>query len=275
MREPGVAQAALALRAGSLRLPRMRDYLHLPITPLAELGDRGLVHRDINGRNSDGSPRGPFDVMPRHGVASAYPILWRHGAKRERRLRVEPDTEGRVRQGCDNRALDVWESATRLHLTLDFRLNSQSLAACVSPERSIGGRAWPNYKIESPEAEEAIALWANSTLGLMSFWWAGGRQQQGRSIMTITQLPALPALDVRQLSQKQIDLSHQLFADFLDHELLPANEAYHDPVRQALDQAVLIDLLGLPESILEPLAVLRLQWCAEPTVHGGKSTRPQ
>ena len=63
-------------------------------------------------------------------------------------------------------------------------------------------------------------------------------------------------LDVRQLSREQVARSHQLFAKFLDHDFLPANEAYHDPARQALDQAVLIDLLGLPESVLEPLAVL-------------------
>lgn len=36
-----------------------------------------------------------------------------------------------------------------------------------------------------------------------------------------------------------------------------------------------VDVLGLPASILEPLAVLRRQWCAEPSVHGGKSTRPR
>ena len=272
--EPGVAQAALAVRDGSLRLPRMRESRELPIASLAELGDRGLVHRDINGKNSDGSPRGPFDVMPRHGAASAYPMLWQHSAKRERRLRVEPDTEGRVRPGCDDKALDVWETATRLHLTLDFRLNSQSLAVCLTPEPSIGGRAWPNYRLSNAAGEEATALWANSTLGLLSFWLAGGRQQQGRSIMTISQLPELPTLDVRQLSQEQVERSHGIFADFLDQEFLPANEAYHDSARQALDHAVLIDLLGLPESILEPLAVLRHQWCAEPTVHGGKSTRP-
>ena len=272
--EPGVVEAALALKDGSLRLPRMREAQPLPVAVLADLGRRGLVHRDINGRNSDNSPRGPFDVVPRHGVVSAYPMLWEHGAQRERRLVVEPDTEGRVRQDCDTRALDVWETATRLHLTLDFRLNSQSLAACLTPEPSIGGRAWPNFRLHDPATEAAVALWANTTLGLISFWWNGGRQQQGRSIMTITQLPQLPTLDVRQLTPEQIERSHRIFADFRDHEFLPANEAYRDPARQALDQAVLIDLLGLPESILEPLALLRRQWCAEPTVHGGKSTRP-
>ena len=47
-----------------------------------------------------------------------------------------------------------------------------------------------------------------------------------------------------------------------------------DETRHAFDRAVLVDLLGLPESVLEPLALLRTQWCCEPTVHGGKATRP-
>ena len=32
---------------------------------------------------------------------------------------------------------------------------------------------------------------------------------------------------------------------------------------------VLIDMLGLPTSVLEPLDLLRLKWCSEPSVHGG------
>ena len=45
--------------------------------------------------------------------------------------------------------------------------------------------------------------------------------------------------------------------------------------RKLLDRRVLIDLLNLPESILEPLDLLRLKWCSEPSVHGGKPTAPK
>ena len=274
--EPGIAHAALGLERQALRLPRMSRTLPIPITNLANVGARGLYHMDISGieTNEQGIPRGPFDVIPHRSSAATYPMLWSHSAKRERRLLVDPDTEGRVRPKCDAKAVRVWGTATRLHFNRDFRLNSQSLAACITPERSIGGHAWPNFRLDNSACEEATALWANSTLGLISFWWVGGRQQQGRARLTITELPSLLTLDIRRLSQEQIERSYELFADFHDHEFLPANEAYHDPARQALDQAVLIDLLGLPESVLEPLAVLRRQWCAEPTVHGGKSTRP-
>ena len=275
LREPGVGETALALRDGRLHLPRLREARQLPIVPLANLGHRGLVHRDINGTNRGGIPRGPFDVIPARDVSPTYPILWSHDAKRERSLVVEPDTEGRVRAACEETALSVWETATRLHLNLDFRLNSQSLAACLTPMRSIGGRAWPNFRLNAGgRGEEAVVLWANTTLGLIDFWWIGGRQQQGRAIVTITQLPSLLGLDVRQLSDAQLQRAQAIFEDFREREFLPANEAYHDETRQALDEAVLIDLLGLPEDILEPLALLRLQWCQEPTVHGGKDSRP-
>ncbi len=278
LREPDIADAAIALAAGALRLRRLTEVISLPVTALGNLGTRGLYHQDITGSetNKDGVPRGPFDVISRRDMPLAYPMLWEHDAKRERQLIVEPDSEGRVRPQRDQHALDVWETATRLHFNRDFQLNSQSLMACLTPERSIGGRAWPNFTVEGDALrEEALALWANTTLGLIGFWWVAGRQQQGRAILTISGLPSLPVLDVRALSARQLKSAEKIFADFRDWQFLPANEAYRDETRQALDQAVLCDLLGLPESILEPLDVLRRQWCAEPTVHGGKSTRPQ
>lgn len=81
-------------------------------------------------------------------------------------------------------------------------------------------------------------------------------------------------LDPRRLDYDHLDRAESIFDDFGGREMLPANEAYRDQARQALDRAVLIDLLGLPEDILDPLDILRRQWCSEPFVHGGKSTRP-
>jgi len=277
LRSPDAAPAAIALTRGLLRLPRMAEPLPIPVERLGVLGNRGLYHMDISGTetNKAGVPRGPFDVAFRRDPAAAYPMLWRHDADRERRLVVEPDSEGRVRPDCDEAAVEVWETATRLHFNRDFRINSQSLAACITPERSIGGTAWPNFRVEGdPRREDALALWANTTLGLIAFWWAGTRQQQGRARLSISALPQLPVLDVRTLDEPRLARAAAIFANFRDWQFLPANEAYRDPTRQALDRAVLVELLGLPEAVLEPLEALRRQWCAEPTVHGGKSTRP-
>ena len=116
-------------------------------------------------------------------------------------------------------------------------------------------------------------LFCHDALGLLAFWWIGTRQQQGRARLTITRLPRLPVLDPRTLNSKQIIQAEDIFAKFRDRKFLPANEAYRDNTRQALDRAVLVDLLHFPEDVLEPLAILRNQWCAEPSVHGGKKTR--
>ncbi|MDE2928208.1 MAG: hypothetical protein OXT71_17605 [Acidobacteriota bacterium] len=268
LRQPSLAKTLTLLSAGTLHLPQYSQPLPVATSTLGALGERGLLDRDIAGEG-----RGPFNIVPIIGIPS-YPVLWRHSAKRERCLFVAPDTEGEVRDGCEDAAVRVWRSATRLHFNRDFRLNSQSLAACLTPGRTLGGTAWPNFSLDRKRWEAPIVLWANGTLGLMSFWWAGTRQQQGRTRLTISALPDLFVLDPRRLSDAQLDTAAKLLGQFQQRALLPANEAYRDDTRKSLDRAVLVELLGLPEDILEPLARLRLQWCAEPSVHGGKHTQP-
>ena len=272
LRETTLADTVLGLAERTLRLPR-RYTAPLATTRLGDLGEKGLLHRDISGKTSNGTPRGPFDIIPIQRVPE-YPVLWKHNAVRERRLVVPPDSEGEVRPGCGDHAVRVWNAtASRLHFTLDFRINSQSLTACLTPAKAIGGRAWPNFLPAQEEWSVPLVLWSNTTLGLLAFWWVGTRQQQGRACLTITQLPRLTVLDPRSLSQEQLAQAEAIFERFKEKEFLPANEAYRDDARQALDRAVLIDLLHLPEAALEPLAILRDQWCAEPSVHGGKKTR--
>ena len=278
LRDADVADAAKGLVQGRLRLPTQSDVVPLPLVELGELGDRGLYHMDVSGTETigDGLPRGPFDIVDlRAGDVPTYPALWSHEADREKRMVVEPDSMGRVRQGCRERAAAAMQrTASRLHFNRDFRINSQPLAACMTPEPSIGGRAWPNFLCTDTRWQPLLVLWANTTLGLIAFWWIGTRQRQGRAELTISKLPSLTVLDPRGLTETQLDRANTIFEQFERRELMPANEAWRDEARHDLDGAVLIDLLEMPEDILEPLALLRRQWCAEPSVHGGKNTAP-
>ncbi len=274
----GVQEASLvvcmnALAEGNLLLPRMGSPLSIPVCKLEQLGRRGFLDRDIIGRTSSGEPRGPFDLEA-SSQTPEYPMLWGHDARNERRLIVRPDRQGSSRMGLRKQAARLWrDGASRLHFNRDFQLNSQPLAACLTEKPSLGGRAWPNF-LAKQQWEISLVLWANTTLGLISFWWAGTRQQQGRSNLTIARLPQLLSLDAAQLTEEQFNLSEKIFDDFHDRDFLPANEAYRDDVRKALDQTVLVDLLGYEDDLLENLAILREQWCAEPSVHGGKATKP-
>ncbi len=271
-----LSTAALRLEEGQLHLPRNTAPIEIPITTLGELGQRGWVDRDINGCNADQSPRGPFDLYPIDPPDSVpeWPLLWGHDAKAEHSLIVAPDRQGEVRVGMEEQAGDAWaQNAAQLHFNRDFRLNSQSLAACYTLEPCMGGTAWPSFLPYQDTSIIPLLLWANTTLGLLLFWWAGNRQQSGRARLTVSQLPTLRVLNANTLSAKQHKCALHIFDQFKTRCFLPANEAYRDKVRKALDAAVLLDLLGLKKTILEPLDQLRRKWCASPSVHGGKSTR--
>jgi len=138
----------------------------------------------------------------------------------------------------------------------------------------LGGRAWPNVQPYHAEHESALLLWANSTLGTIVFWWLGTRQQQGRACFTIGRVPNLPVLDPRKLSPAQLATCNRMFAELKESAFLPANEAWRDGTRQELDRRLLVDVLGFNADDIDGLELLRLQWCAEPSVHGGKPTRP-
>ena len=267
-----VGDVLTALRKGSLNLPTAAGAHPLPITEMRNLADRGLYHMDINGAGG----RGAFDILEGQGRGvPTYPVLWSHDAEREHSLVVKPDSRGAVRKGMREEAREAWaKTASRLHHNVDFRINSQSLAACLTEQPCIGGRAWPNLLPHDKRHEVPLLLWSNTTLGLMLYWWCGVRQQMGRASLKITAVPSLPTLDARALKKKQLRKFDNLFADFERKAFRPANEAYRDDVRIEFDAQVLA-ALGLPDTVLDALELVRLKWCCEPSVHGGKNTQPE
>ena len=272
-----VSNIAMKLTQGVMSLPRYGD-IEIPLVKLGELGRRGLIHRDIyeSTKNKKGISRGPFNVrVLKSGDDTDYPILWAHEADankpgRESRMIVAPDRRGIVRPHHQEKAKRHWQNASRVCFNSDFGFGSQRLAACLTPTPVLGGRAWPGFICNDVSHEIPLVLWMNSSIGLFSFWCAGSRQQNGRSGLTITRLPLLPIIDLRQLTQKQLKLAARIFDEFSTQELLPANDVYRDKIRHKLDQAVLLDMLGLPSDIMEPLAILRDLWCSEPTVRRTK-----
>lgn len=274
-----VARTASALNNGNLSLPRQGKVKAFKSVQLKELGLRGVVDRDVDGHevSNHGVPRGPFDRSKiTHPLQSVpYPFLWAHDWEKETRLVVTPDFQGIPRDNQEDRAQLLWNKyASRLNFNRNFRLTSQPLAACFTSVKAIGGAAWPGFRCHDERHDVPILLFANSTLGLIAYWWTGSRQQNGRSILTVSKMPQLMTIDPREFTEEQFNIADLIFDEFRTQDLLPANEAYCDPVRISLDKAVLVDLLGLPENVMESMDILRHKWCNEPSVHGGKSTKP-
>ena len=267
-----VAQTVHQLTEGTLWLPQMvrEDRLNIPMTTIRQVAELGYGDAVIVGREG----KAAFDIVRPPTAVPTYPMLWGHDAARETSLIVNPDSEGRARAGSEGFAAEIWATRSHAHHNRDFRFNSQPLAVAFTEHQTIGGRAWPNVRFDTRSQEIAYTLWSNTTLGLALYWWHSSRQQSGRGSMPISAIRTMPTLDVTRLTPEQLASAEAIFEDMRDLTFLPANEAYRDNTRKELDHRVLIDLLGLPESILEPLDLLRLKWCSEPSVHGGKSTRP-
>ena len=268
-----VVQTAFQMAQGIIWLPQVQsqDKVRVPITTVQRVCQVGVNHNNIVG---NGSQTAFFLIKP-PSSAPTYPMLWNHDAQREKRMLVDPDSEGRVKPGRERRAAEIWDTRSYAHYNADFRFNSQPLAVAFTESQTIGGRAWKNLKLDDHAHEVAHTLWCNTTLGLLCYWWHSSRQQAGRGSMPITAIRSMPTLEVTKLTQAQLDVAEEVFEEMKSAQFLPANEAYRDNTRKELDYRVLIDLLGLPERVLEPLDLLRLKWCAEPSVHGGKRTAPE
>ena len=138
----------------------------------------------------------------------------------------------------------------------------------------MGGRAWPNVQFSNPLYDYAFAIWGNSTLGMVSYWWHSNRQVAGRGDMSVRSAESLPVLDFRKLTEEQLVMAEMVFEEFRDKELKPAYLADADPNRALLDRRVLCDILGFNKETYEAVRRLAAKWCAEPSVHGGKA-RPK
>ena len=262
-----VAQTAYAIYQSRLWLPGLVAPVELKVATLSDVGKRGW--HDINIAGSSG----PFTKAP-PSPTSTYPALWSHNAKQETRLVCQPDSQLLVKPGMEDRASVAWATSSHAHINRDFRFNSQPLTAAFTEQPCIGGRAWPNVAFDNKVMEYAFVVWANGTLGLLSYWWNSNRQVAGRGSTSVSGIETLRMLDFRALTNDQLLMAEMIFNEFRDKELKPAYLADADPNRALLDRRVVCDLLGFDEGVYEAVRRLSRKWCAEPSVHGGKK-RPR
>ena len=260
-----LAQTAHALTNSKLWLPSITQAVTLSVTTLGTIAKLGLVSRDINGP----VPRGPFDKTTPSPTAT-YPALWNHNAKNETRIVCDPDSQLRVRKGMEEKAATVWSTAGPVHLNVEFTFGSQALGVAFTQQESIGGRVWPNVIFNDKGFDYAFSIWGNSTLGLLCYWWHSSRQQSSKATISIRSAQTLPTLDLRALSDEQLETAEDIFEEFREKELKPAYLADADANRALLDKRVVCDLLGFGRETYEGVRRLSAKWCAEPSVHGGK-----
>ena len=118
---------------------------------------------------------------------------------------------------------------------------------------------WP-IRLEDISIEKALAVWLNSSLGLLTILAQRTSTRGGWVATKKADLEDLPVLDFRQLSKPQLRRLSDLFDKMSEAEFERLPGMAHCPARQSLDDGV-SEILGLPN-----LGTLRDLLASEPVV---------
>ena len=142
--------------------------------------------------------------------------------------------------------------------------------------RTLGVNTWfslkvhqENFQLQSQQ-ETALALWCNSSLGLLLQANHANAVQHGRGIGNKGMLESLPTLDVRQLQPWQLDEAQTIWRDFWDRTFESFHRCAVDPARIELDRRIITDLLALPDEAQDTLSRLHTLLASDPSIHGTK-----
>ena len=241
---------------------------HVPVATLGEICNVGPQDRRIRGSI------GVFDAHHGWNEQAQYPALWSLNSSVQQGMLAEPNAWLVPKTSTIHQP--IWDQAGTLHITRDTRYNSQRIMTTLTNVRSLGVRAWHtlNAYEEDPvtkhRREAALALWCNSTLGLLLHSDHSNRAQEGRGQGNKGMLESLTTLDIRLLQTWQLVEAQEIWGDFKGLKFRPFHECAIDPVRIALDESVVRDLLGLDEDAVASVARLRALLASEPSIHGSK-----
>ena len=241
---------------------------NVPIAVMAEVCDVGPQDRRIRGS------LGVFEGYHGWNEHAQFPALWSLNSQVHQGMLAEPNAWLVPKPDRDHGP--IWEQSSTLQITRDVRYNSQPIMATVTNVRALGVRAWFTLRMQDADPvvasrqEVALALWCNSTPGMLLHANHSNRAQEGRGTGNKAMLQSLPTLDVRKLEAWQLDEAQAIWRDFRNRTFQPFHHCAIDPVRKELDRRIVRDMLGLPEAADLALSRLRTLLASDPSIHGSK-----
>lgn len=204
----------------------------IPVTDLGSLGRLGPDRRDIY----DG-----FNIERHH---TAYAAFWGHNSDEVQKMAVSPNrwlsplSQKKPGRNLRN-ASSLWKLSGRLFLAERMRLNTQAIVAVRMSEPGLSNVWWP-FQLEnwSDEKEKALALWLNSTLGLLLFF--GNRVPTEGSWVQFKKpnLQRTPTLDVEALDSETIWMLSKGFDELSELRIGRLASIDNDEVRARIDRFV-------------------------------------
>ena len=241
---------------------------HLPIVPLESVAEISPYHLQIRGT------QGAYDIRRGWGRSDRYPGMWHVSSESQRTMINQPDARLIPKHAAA--VVDLWRKAGCLHIAGDVRYTSQRILATKSETRALGVRSWFTLTIRDiaddrrEMAESALVVWLNTTFGMLLHANHANRSQLGRGTGNRTMLRTLPVLDVRRLTDEQLEGAHNMYLEMQDREFEPFFMCAVDSARIKLDVRFLHEVSGLNVSAVASVRDLGALLAQEPSIHGSK-----
>ena len=237
---------------GVVRVPGEEDTANIALCRLDELGQIGPDRRDV------------WDGFARTNTVTAYPMVENHDTEFRKRLTAEPDKYlaplAQPRRGRRLKPVaQLWQKAGRLLIAERLWLETTRVVAMKSETRVLSNVWWP-VRVERVSQEKALAVWLNSSLGLLTILAQRTSTRGGWVAMKKADLSELPVLDLREISTSRLQGLSDLFDQIAEAEFERLPGMAHCPARQSLDDGI-SEILALPN-----LSKLRDLLASEPVV---------
>ena len=239
-----------------------------PVAALGEVCNIGPQDRQIRGSS------GVFEAYHGWNEEAQFLALWSLNSSIHQGMYSEPNAWLVPKPGIEHTSL--WSQASTLQVTREVRYNSQRIMATCTNVQTLGVRSWFTLKAKEADdivrvrREAALALWYNSSLGMLLHLNHSNRAQEGRGQGSKGMLESLVTLDVRKLEAWQLEEAQEIWRDFRDRKFQSFHQCAIDPARIELDQRVVRDLLGLSEDAVAAVARIRTLLASDPSIHGSK-----
>ena len=268
-RQALTSQFAVALERGELwNQDGSQVAGYVPVAAMGDVCNVGPQDRRIRGS------LGMFDAYHGWNGDAQFPAIWSLDSSVHQSMSSEPNAWLSPKPRRDHQSL--WSQSGTLQITRDVRYNAQPVMTVRTGIRTLGVRAWHTLSaygddpLVSARRETALALWCNSTFGLLLHANHSNSAQEGRGQGNKGMLETMTTLDVRKLEAWQLDEAQAIWQEFSHRNFMPFYQCATDPARVELDERIVRDLVGLEEDAVVSVARLRTLLAGDPSIHGSK-----
>ena len=247
-----IRSALRLLNDGEVWVPGEASTSEVPLCRLDALGQVGPDRRRL------------VDGFDRTTSVTSYPLVAGHDTEQRKSIICSPDSylspltvpKGGQKPGYGER---LWQQAARLLVSERLWLETTRIVA-MRVNTSVLSNVWWPVKVEDESVEKALALWLNSSLGILTILAQRTTTRGGWVATKKADLKEMPVLDTRRLSASQLQRLSGLFDEMAEAEFERLPGMAGCPARRRLDEGV-SDILGLPD-----MGTLRLLLGSEPVV---------